>query len=502
MVMLTRGPLLIHRVGLPVSPRRLAGLERRLGRQIPDPYYAFLTVANGGRPYSAWFTVPGASPTERQVEAFYGLSSGLDEVSDLEEELTSPGSLPSSLFPFCYDNDYKNLYIETAPGDHKGLIYYYDREEWREPTDHRPLDVLLPVAASLEDFLAHLHHGTSHVVEDDNAQMDGCTAVLTLPLPPVERPPVIASIDPAESGSDDYTVLRELLRDADLGPIENKLLRLSRLAVGLYTTGAIDENALPVGSTKLGGCPDLPRHVQWPHTASPGSRTAHRPYQIFVAQINLADVAMHNVMRLLPATGILTFFYDPTAAQVPPFQSNGLVLYHTSPHQNEDWERKAPPNESVENQEGSLLSPPLAMFTARIITLPTCVSPLLQQVNMTRAEEELYTYFWYHLEPLFLHTRHWLGGHPYAIQEDDMPSHCVLRSQGNTGATHATQIKPQQKTEMIRNEANDWQLLLQVASDARSGLQWDDNGILYYWIRRQDLRMRDFSRICVIAQSH
>ncbi len=68
---------------------------------------------------------------------------------------------------------------------------------------------------------------------------------------------------------------------------------------------ADDEGAdtwLPIGASKLGGRPDAPKGFAWP--AYDG-----RPLS-FVAQVNLPDVSPLDEDRLLPPTGLLSFFYD------------------------------------------------------------------------------------------------------------------------------------------------------------------------------------------------
>ncbi len=62
---------------------------------------------------------------------------------------------------------------------------------------------------------------------------------------------------------------------------------------------------LGVGSTKFGGSPDLPEDTRWPERN--GSLLP------FVAQINLAEVAFFDRSHLLPATGLLAFFFDQDA---------------------------------------------------------------------------------------------------------------------------------------------------------------------------------------------
>src|SRR5262245_9213006 len=58
----------------------------------------------------------------------------------------------------------------------------------------------------------------------------------------------------------------------------------------------------PLGASRIGGCPDLPRGMKWPR------RDGEGPYR-FVLQISLAEVAAFDVARVLPKAGLLSFFY-------------------------------------------------------------------------------------------------------------------------------------------------------------------------------------------------
>ena len=51
------------------------------------------------------------------------------------------------------------------------------------------------------------------------------------------------------------------------------------------------------------------------------------------------------------------------------------------------------------------------------------------------------------------------------------------------------------------SSAADWRLLLQLDTDNDAGMMWGDTGVLYFWIREQDARAKDFSKVWVILQS-
>lgn len=71
-----------------------------------------------------------------------------------------------------------------------------------------------------------------------------------------------------------------------------------------------DESDLPLGASKIKGIPHLPPGFDWPGGA------------LFLAQFNLEDLAPQDVQQLLPATGIMYFFFNPNTA-------TGTVYYYT-----------------------------------------------------------------------------------------------------------------------------------------------------------------------------
>ena len=48
----------------------------------------------------------------------------------------------------------------------------------------------------------------------------------------------------------------------------------------------------------------------------------------------------------------------------------------------------------------------------------------------------------------------------------------------------------------------DWQLLLQIDSDDSLGTMWGDAGRIYFWIREQDLKNRDFAKVLLVLQCY
>jgi uncharacterized protein YwqG len=57
-------------------------------------------------------------------------------------------------------------------------------------------------------------------------------------------------------------------------------------------------------------------------------------------------------------------------------------------------------------------------------------------------------------------------------------------------------------TQVLAEGVDDWLLLFQVDTDDNTKMTWGDVGMLYFWIRRQDLKRRRFDRVWVILEGH
>ena len=97
--------------------------------------------------------------------------------------------------------------------------------------------------------------------------------------------------------------LQNEMQACGLGDYFDALAPMARNAIRIHPEIQAEEE-IPVGASKLGGCPDLPAGMSWfytPHTDVPMS---------FVAQVNFAEAAPYDTEHQLPERGILYFFYD------------------------------------------------------------------------------------------------------------------------------------------------------------------------------------------------
>jgi uncharacterized protein YwqG len=272
------------------------------------------------------------------------------------------------------------------------------------------------------------------------------------------------------------------LTNAGLGRIAPDLEQLIRPSIRL-TAHQADETAMPAGVSKLGGSPDLPAGVAWP--IGKGAPLG------FVAQIRLDDVHGLDAAQGLPATGLLSFFYDAkqeTFGADPSDRGGWQVMLSPAGAR---LQRLSPPPQVVAEATYHAC----ALSFAEEWTLPQ--QPELEQPTLSwtptekSAYESLLGRFPSTADRALPHHR--MFGYADVIQ-DDMRLQCALASHGVSSLDdpRAAQLAP---------TAASWQLLLQVDSDPAASMRWASSGMLYFWIEAQALQERRFDDVWTVLQS-
>lgn len=253
---------------------------------------------------------------------------------------------------------------------------------------------------------------------------------------------------------------------------EQRSLRLESLGRGRHVA-------------RLGCTPRLGADNAWPE-ADGGPLS-------FIAEIDLAAVAPVIGERILPGEGLLEFFYDADQEAWgfdPADRPKWRVLwvgddatYRDFPASLPDLARYAPVA-----LEGRLETILVDWESARI-----------DDIGMDWAARRRYSEAisaWKTSlgpDPAIIHR---LLGHPDPVQ-GDMMVECQLASNGiYVGRAH----QPTEAETRVKPGARDWRLLLQIDSDDNSNMTWGDVGRIYYWIRDEDLRERNWDRVWLVLQ--
>lgn len=273
--------------------------------------------------------------------------------------------------------------------------------------------------------------------------------------------------------------IADKIRDVGLFRVAAELEDLARNAIQLVVTPDLPTT---IGTSRLGGLPDLPDEIDWP--------TWNGVPLAFIAQINVAEGEPFDLEECLPKSGMLYFFYEAarqTWGYDPKDSGSCRVLFYEGPV-SDLTRRKAPgdlPSECAFPMQAVLLEPEML--------LPSWPSIDIERLALSDDEQERYFDLIDALRPQA--PLHWLLGHPDQIQ-NEMQLECQLASNGIYCGDATGHHDPRRA--VLEKTATDWRLLLQVDSDEH--MTWGDVGHIYFWIRKQDLEERDFSNCWLILQ--
>jgi uncharacterized protein YwqG len=272
--------------------------------------------------------------------------------------------------------------------------------------------------------------------------------------------------------------------------------------------------AVPVGATKIGGRPDLPEETAWPRRLDRVREVAMEPKLgaiplAFLAQVNLAEAArtLPADENPLPTSGLLSFFYDAYDQPwgLEPEDRYDFRVIYSGP--TEDLAAVTPPGDLPEECRFDQR----AAYLHRKPSLPSTTSDGIWQLGLTREERESYRAFCdaHRINPskmLYGNGPNQLLGHPDAVQKADMEVRCALVTCGIDpeaywGPIRAGGEPPPRIAELVDGTKGAWRLLLQLDSDEESGMQWGDEGMLYFWVTQRGLREGDFDDAWVVLQT-
>lgn len=269
-----------------------------------------------------------------------------------------------------------------------------------------------------------------------------------------------------------------------------------------------------LGSSRFGGTPDVPEDFIWlvfETDSFDDDQVKPRPLA-FLAQFNCAELAALDTEELLPKTGLLSFFYEIDSSRwgYDPADAGCTRVYWFA--QVDNLKAAAYPADLPEDYR----FPCLKIEARADLSLPDWQDFELQYGNLEadgtqqrggKREIEL-DYDGLAEEKVLLGHEGADGGSqllgwPFVIQ-NNMTRECELVSRGHYLGGLWEKIPQQDIEEATKNSLDKWLLLFQLDT-VTSGdfeLMFGDCGLLYFYIRREDLAKRDFSRVWVILQCY
>ncbi len=276
--------------------------------------------------------------------------------------------------------------------------------------------------------------------------------------------------------------LKRKLEELGLARVSDQLLSLSRTSVRFVTAKSDDAN-IPIGTSKVGGRPDLPPHATHPEwNGEPLS---------FLAQINLAALGDFGTSSELPTSGILSFFYHLSQpwGYDPKHFGGWRVLYIADL---KNLERSAPPGSLP--KDGRYPACTLSFYEQ--LTFPPYESRMVEDLALT--EEETHRYFDLLDEATDKAPTNRISGYPDPLQ-GNMQLECQMVSNGIYYGDAKAHLHP--RYQELKPGAVDWKLLLQLDSEEKNArMIWGDYGRLYYWIHQSALKNREFQKTWLTLQ--
>lgn len=279
--------------------------------------------------------------------------------------------------------------------------------------------------------------------------------------------------------------LEQLLNEHHLAPAAVKLLPQARSTVKL---SAIEPDLYEkIGNSRVGGYPDLPQAMEWPTDASGKLMTP-------LVQLNLADIAPASRQGWLPETGMLYFFcgMDECAANI-----EHRIIFVEYPEQ---LAFRHPGTATILEDIYDTSFHPYKAAAVSAVELPNM--PYVDYEVIDFEEGSTDRYFGLAAEMQGDRKTNWgtMFGYP-AGQHHDAELEAALFILADKTAEYDSEKAMKHLVDMLGKsreraeaEIEDMIMLLEIDSNERVGFQWQNAGVIHFFIRKEDLLARNFSR--------
>ncbi|WP_459555484.1 YwqG family protein [Lacunimicrobium album] len=255
-----------------------------------------------------------------------------------------------------------------------------------------------------------------------------------------------------------------------------------------------EQDSIALGASRFGGNPDVPEGFEWPSWVVPplDPRKKSPPKVVslsFLAQIDLASLQF--IDPALPRSGWLYFFYDvveqPWGFDLKE-KGSSRVIYC-------DVDRG-----SLKRMQSPVVDTGVTKINSYRLkpTLELSLRDTLAQFEYCTPEYDAYLKLLEKTKKNSQLSANRLLGFPTVIQ-NPMEVECQLVTNGIY--TDYFSSERDERRESLVKTAHEWRLLLQIDSDEdMNGWMWGDCGMIYFWIRQQDLESRNFDQTWLILQ--
>jgi uncharacterized protein YwqG len=302
----------------------------------------------------------------------------------------------------------------------------------------------------------------------------------------------------SDLNADQTLVLNALISKCELDLFQEQILRLAKPCLRILPDLPFDGKK--IGSTHIGGTPDLPKGVKWPQIEG--------KYLVFLAQINLEEMSFADAAKapqsiqqpslfdlstiecrkpeydLLPKNGMLFFFLGSTTDY---YNVQHQVIYVPNGQTLLKRTQRPSLDQFVNTNRGTYF-PPFVVTTQLGMSLPSFG---WRRLNTNTFDEELHWKYAYLESAIEHHQSSKLLGYAYP-PDYRICWNLFAREKPNSRYDTSFEIEYYQN----------WLLLFELYSHEETEMYWGDSGCLYFMIHRDDLINRNFNRTFAAGFSH
>lgn len=278
----------------------------------------------------------------------------------------------------------------------------------------------------------------------------------------------------------------------DMGDILEKIKLLEKNEITILADEC-DEVSRP-DESKIGGNPYLPSDFSWPVLTYEDNSTV--PLSFF-CQINLEDVAGYDVDGVLPRHGMLYFFYECESScwgYDPDDRDCARVYYYED---TSGFAPLAPPEDIAEEY----LIPEIKISFRSKTAFPS-FEEFSESNGCPLDFEEYYDALRSLGAELDSDSEHKLLGYADIIQ-NEMLTDCERICRDLYCGDFESYIEtPDDVSEEINGSRDEWTLLLQLGTISCDAFEWmfGDCGMLYFYIKKEDIRKGQFGKTVFFVQ--
>jgi uncharacterized protein YwqG len=276
-------------------------------------------------------------------------------------------------------------------------------------------------------------------------------------------------------------------------PYKQRLFAEIQPSIRLKTTGVLCPE---IGTTKLGGCPDFSKNINWPRS------NFDNRHLTFLGQIKLREVKVFDELDLLPKSGLLYFFFNLDSGD------DGKVIYSNE----ENALERANPPEEFKVQKKS--------FWQRLVTGKSKKRILKESQVLIYKEYDMPSWDSLKLERIQKETKTNIKPSDSFIQdnskhideEEESETTSCHRLTGNYKGIQNEMYEldfletPTSNIDNITldeiNAALRWKLLFQFDSDDNLDHSFCDWGRIYFFIHEDDLKNQNFDNVKISADCY